>query len=626
MAEAIENSLKDKQHLLVEAGTGSGKSFAYLYPVIYNNALTIISTGTIALQEQLLYQDIPFLLTVTKPFKAVIAKGRNNYLCRQKLWEVERELLITNPLREEFNSMVKEIGKGWDGDFANLPFELSGNLKSDLGGDIEDCFGNRCDFFNNICFFRKARAALANADIIVTNHALYFTDMITGGGILPKHNFIVFDEAHHIEESAIKACTVEVGKYAILQLLQKINKRIAPPPSKITHKLTRLEIELSEWIFKDKKSSYRLYPDKNFDILIKEIIECLQELKKWITTVNTAKLTFDTEIFKDKVSLHQEKIEERLGSLIRRLRFFEENNSMEKEERVNWVEIEERKAYFEPERKKGKGKKSGAYFCLKSAPLFIANTLAEKLWQLKTVICTSATLAIDDDFTYFQQQTGIDSASTAIFSSPFDFKKQSALYLPSNLPEPNNKEYINSCIPVIKDVLNITNGRAFLLFSSYYAMNRTYDLLKDEIEFPFKKQGELPRKLLIEWFKNTPCAVLCATATFREGVDIRGDALSCIIIDRVPFSMPDEPIVQAKIEFMKAHEIDWFKSYMLPEAITRLKQGVGRLIRTKEDKGIIVILDPRIITKYYGAKVLNSLQKCTIIKKIEQAKEFINLL
>ena len=299
---------------------------------------------------------------------------------------------------------------------------------------------------------------------------------------------------------------------------------------------------------------------------------------------------------------------------------------MEKEERVNWVEIEERKAYFEPERKKGKGKKSGAYFCLKSAPLFIANTLAEKLWQLKTVICTSATLAIDDDFTYFQQQTGIDSASTAIFSSPFDFKKQSALYLPSNLPEPNNKEYINSCIPVIKDVLNITNGRAFLLFSSYYAMNRTYDLLKDEIEFPFKKQGELPRKLLIEWFKNTPCAVLCATATFREGVDIRGDALSCIIIDRVPFSMPDEPIVQAKIEFMKAHEIDWFKSYMLPEAITRLKQGVGRLIRTKEDKGIIVILDPRIITKYYGAKVLNSLQKCTIIKKIEQAKEFINLL
>lgn len=625
MAEVIEKSLKEKNHLLVEAGTGSGKSFAYLYPVINNNSLTVISTGTIALQEQLLYQDIPFLLSVTKPFKAVIAKGRSNYLCRQKLWEVERELPVTNPLRNEFNSMVKEIGKGWDGDFATLAFELSKNLKSDLEGDIEDCFGNKCEFFNNMCFFRKARAKLTTADIIVTNHALYFTDMITGGGILPKHDFVVFDEAHHIEESAIKACTVQVGRYAILQLLQKINKRIAVVPSKIAGKLTQLEIDLSEWIFKDKKSTYRLFPDKDFNLFIKEIIACLQELKKWLVNVNTAKQTFDEEILKDKIFIHKGKIDERLGSLIRRWKFFDQKDSSEKEreeERVNWVEIAEDKSSFAQAEKKGK--KRGFYFCLKSAPLFIANILSEKLWQSKTVICTSATLTVENDFNYLKQQIGIAKANTAIFSSPFDFKKQSALYLSFNLPEPNNKEYINSCVPIIKEVLNLTQGRTFLLFSSYYAMNKTYDLIKEQIQFPLKKQGDLPRKLLIEWFKNTPCAVLCATATFREGVDIRGNALSCIIIDRVPFAMPDEPIVQAKVEFMKARDIDWFNDYMLPEAITRLKQGVGRLIRTKEDKGLIVILDPRLSSKYYGIKILNSLPKCTIIKNIEQAKEFID--
>ena len=612
MAEIIQKSLKERKHVLIEAGTGSGKSLAYLYPVVSNNATAVISTGTIALQEQLLYKDIPFLMSVTEPFKAVIAKGRGNYLCRQKLWEVERELLKTNPLRNNFNAMVKEMGQGWDGDFGNLSFELPYSLKGDLAGDSEDCYGDRCEFYDNICFWRKARAELKNADIIITNHSLYFTDIATGEGILPKHEFVVFDEAHHIEDTAIRAFTIEIGRYAILRLLQKIKKRIAHPPSEIADRLTELEIDLFEWLSKhnENKFSCRLKPDNDFHFIVKDIISSLDDLRQWLTNVNMKKLTFDEDSFKKKAVIIRDKIEERLKSLIRRWKFFLSTDGISEDElsRVNWIEINDDRAYY----------------TLKSAPLFVTDVLEEKLWPRKTVVCTSATLSVENNFDYLKKRIGVDNADTKIFASPFNFKQQAALYIPTDIPEPNSKEYIRSCIPLIRDVLDLSQGRAFLLFSSYYVMNTMFNSMSDEIDFPLKKQGDMPRKLLIDWFKETPNAVLFATSTFREGVDIRGDALSCIIIDRIPFSVPDDPVVEARVEYMKNNNMDWFKDYMLPEAIIRLKQGVGRLIRTKDDKGIVVILDSRLNTKYYGKKVLNSLPDITRIKKLEESQGFIN--
>jgi ATP-dependent DNA helicase DinG len=609
MASTIFKAIDAHSHAIIEAGTGSGKSFAYLYPVVEMETISVISTGTIALQEQLLDKDIPFIKKEgKKDFTAVIAKGRNNYICKQKLFEMERTLFPGSPLKIELDLIIGEIDD-WDGDFATLPFQISSELKREIESSGEDCIMSKCEFYrDNKAPFYNARKKMAKADLIVTNHSLYFADVVSGGNVLPEHEIVVFDEAHHLYNHAVHALTISIGRYSLTKLLQKIQKRVNPIPESITRSIINAESLLFEWVFSFNKYLFRLYPDNGYVLnpIVMQILEALRNLENWLEFVPVNTSMFPDEFMQIKSNSHKENLLKQLDNLIKKWEFLVAGDSYL--DRVNWVEADNNRGYFE----------------IKSAPLFIDKTLEEELWQKKSSVLTSATIAVKDNFSYFKTQLGLKNAYELVLPSPFDFKSQSALYIPSSVPDPNSENFLLNCKTIITETLDITSGRAFLLFSSWKNMEAAYNLLARDMIYPYRKQGDLTRKNLIEWFKNTPNSVLFATATFWEGIDVPGDSLSCVIIDKLPFSVPDDPVIQAKVDYMKANDINWFTEFMLPEAIIKLRQGVGRLIRSKADKGLLVILDNRIIHKSYGRTVLKSLPPVTRIKDLREARDFLN--
>lgn len=613
MYETIAESIHDGNNAFIEAGTGSGKSFAYLYPVISSGKKSVISTGTIALQEQLLDKDIPFLQKSGKlpKFKAVIAKGRNNYVCLQKYMDLSNRIFSGSPLRLELDLILREINNGWDGDFSNLSFQVSDDLKREIESSSEDCIKFKCEYFAmKKAPFDNARTKMKDADLIVTNHALYMVDMVAGNTILPEHDVVVFDEAHHLYMNAVKGLTVSIGRYSITKLLQKIQKRIKPIPDHISREIIGYEAELFAWVFKKKKNSYKIEEPMREDLqkIIEPIIQVLIELKKWLDFLPINEELFSEENLQLKAKVHKDNLLRQIDNLKKKFDFFVDTSSYI--ERVNWVECDEKRGNFE----------------FKSAPLFVNNTLRSEIWEKKNSVFTSATITVDSNFDYFRTQIGAEDADykELIVDSPFDYKNQAALYIPRDILDPNHENYIKSCKDTILEVIGVAQGRTFLLFSSWKNMELAYELTHKIMPFKSKKQGDMTRKNLLEWFKTTPNAVLYATSTFWEGIDIPGDALSCVIIDKLPFSVPDDPVIQAKVEHMKSQEMNWFKDFMLPEAIIRLRQGVGRLIRTKTDKGLLVILDNRLVTKFYGKTVLKSLPPVTIINDLRKASNFLN--
>lgn len=601
MADLIHTALTENRHAVIEAGTGSGKSFGYLIPLLEAPGPFVVSTGTIALQEQLLQKDIPFLLKATgKNLNVALAKGRGNYLCRQKLWEVDRRMPPNDPLRPELDRLVAFL-PGWDGDIASLPWVPSEALWAELQSDSDDCLGAKCEFYE-VSPQRLAKAKLAHADLIVANHALYFVDIAAAGGILPSHNAVVFDEAHHLHAAATRAFSASIGRYSITKLLQKMRRRIGSIPDEIAFSLVGFESKLLDWVLKSERSQYRLYPDGNFIEVLEGILEELKLLASWLEREpSMGEGILDPEIAK-KMPLHRPRLANQLNNLMARWEYFGHEADSTLAERVNWVEIDKRRGYFE----------------LKSAPLNVAPHLRDLLWTQRPGICASATLAVDGDFSYFKKQVGLESTLELETPSPFDYQKQATLYVPRYLPEPNEPDFVMHARSAIKDILQVTQGRAFVLFTSYKGMHSAYNVLCDELPYPLKKQGDLPRSSLIEWFKITPNAVLFATSSFWEGVDVPGDALSCVIIDRLPFSVPDDPVVQAHVERLKMQGKDWFREFMLPEAIIRLKQGFGRLIRTTSDRGLVAILDNRLFTKSYGSTILRALPDCPRVRDLNR--------
>jgi ATP-dependent DNA helicase DinG len=610
MSETIQNAIEQDSHAIIEAGTGSGKSFAYLFPIMESHKISVVSTGTIALQEQLLEKDIPFLKKSSKKkdYKAVIAKGRNNYLCRQKLEEVARTIFPGSPLKFEMDMILDHLDS-WDGDFANLPFQVSPDLKREIESSSEDCIMSKCEFFAaNKAPFYNARKEMAKADLIITNHALYFADILSQGNVLPEHDTIVFDEAHHLYNQAVNAFTASIGRYSTTKLLQKIQKRITHIPEKITSQFLNLEVQLMEWVFSFKKSTFRITKENSIELvaIASEMIYNFSELNSWLEKIPVNLDMFPDELMRSKTAVHKQNLNKQLQNLKRKWTFIYQHDAFT--DRVAWVECDSNRGYFE----------------IKSAPLNIADTLKEEIWEKRAGVFTSATIAVKDNFDYFKSQIGIDESLELVLPSPFDYKTQSALFIPTKIADPNSKDFIESCRETIIETLKITKGRAFLLFASWKNMVAAYELMKRDIHFPVRKQGDMTRKQIIEWFKKTPNSVLFATATFWEGIDVPGDSLSCVIIDKLPFSVPDDPVIQAKVDIMKDNGQNWFNEFVLPEAIIKLRQGVGRLIRTKSDKGILIILDNRIVTKFYGKTVLSSLPPVTRLKTLEQAGDFID--
>ena len=607
MARGILRTMEDGGQLLIEAGTGSGKSFGYLVPALYAGKTIVISTGTIQLQEQLIEKDLPFLLEAAGVSKTVaLAKGRSNYLCRQKLWEADRGIPSGDPLRTEVDRLMREAD-AWDGDLASLPWSPGNRFWTEVASTSDDCLGNKCEFFERNPF-RIARARLGRADIIIANHALYMVDLATGGGILPDHDLVIFDEAHHLPRVTAQAFTASIGRYALTKLLQKIRRRWNAPPERLAFALVAAESKLVEWIWRHDRAQFRLYPDADFLAVCETMLDGLRDLREWIENGRVDELLFPDADVKSKASLHRPKLSQQLANLIARWEFFAHHADATGAERVNWVELDRESGYFE----------------LKSAPLDVSGPLANDLWAKRTAVLTSATLSVGGDFSYYRGQLGLPKdTAQVVLPSPFDFATQARLYTPP-LPEPNDPRHERASQTEIEAILHASRGRAFVLFTSYRAMSSAYAAIAANLPYPVKQQGEMPRSRLVAWFKETPNAVLFATSSFWEGVDVPGEALSCVIIDRLPFAVPDDPVVQAYVERLKMQGRDWFKEYTLPEAILRLKQGFGRLIRTATDRGVVAILDARLSTKYYGRNIVRALPACGRIQSGEALRAFFD--
>lgn len=609
----VAGALNDGRSLVVEAGTGSGKSFGYLIPALLQEKKPIvITTGTIALQEQLLNKDIPFLMDAANmpDLQVTMVKGRGNYLCIQKMLELERELGASAAERLHINYLKSELMRGWDGDVGTLDLPVPKELWEDIKSDTEDCLGKRCQYFKENPY-RQAREHLDEADIIIANHALYLQDLVAGKSVLPPHDIVIVDEAHNLKHYALNALTARIGKYSTTKVLRKIHRRLQPVPEMFLSIINESEARMLEWLFRVDKTSFRLYPDARFLSSVDRHITILKELLLWVNQIDVKQLQIvASDLDADRASVQRNKLIAQLENLLLSWEFFQTETPFENQ-RVNWVEVDQNRLYYE----------------LKSTPLNVAEILGTILWPEKTVILASATLSVNNSLSFFKKDLGIpEAAEDLILPSPFRYDAQCVLYLPAHMPDPNALEFPMAIAEEIEAILHATRGRAFVLFTSIQNMVKVSEALIPVLPFPCKVQGDLPRNRIIDWFKTTPHSVLFATSTFWEGIDIPGEALSCVIIDKIPFASPEEPVQQATVDYLKKLGKDWFSDYVLPQATIKLKQGFGRLIRAKSDRGLVAILDPRVRTKGYGIKIQRSLPTVQVLKHRHQLDQVQVLL
>lgn len=594
-AHSIARAIESNKSGIFEAGTGTGKSLAALIPAVLSGKRVVVSTATIALQEQYINKDIPCLQSVL-PFniEAVLVKGRGNYV---GLRRYEDHKLATE-IDPRIVSWIKESAAG---DRAELDFLPPGDLWNEIDSDADDCLRNKCSFFNK-CFYFQARKKAEQANLLVVNHSLLLIDAFSGGNVLPPYEVLIIDEAHQLPDIATNSFSVNLSMRGIQMLGNKASKQVSAP----AHLVHNMEEIGNEFFLRLQqalplgKTRLRRAPEG-----ISELLESFVILKDWLSN-QEFETVLDVDNQRDKIKLKAKALATTAGAYIKCLDLLESQDQ-------NWV--------FWLDKPDSTGRRTE----LVAAPLKVSELLEDHIFNkenLQSSIWMSATLATngEDPFAFFKQQIGAPrNTIQSKVESPFDFKRQAALYLPSNLPEPNTPEFSEASWLEIERILHITQGRAFVLFTSYYAMNKASDYLKERLPFDSRRQGEMPRQKLIEWFRETNNAVLFATSSFWEGVSIDGDQLSCVIIDRIPFQAPDDPVYEARCELVKSEDgASWFGTLALPHAIMRLKQGVGRLIRTKTDKGIVAILDPRMTKKYYGRAIVSCLPPMTLLKSLDR--------
>jgi ATP-dependent DNA helicase DinG len=602
MALLVEEALQQERHALVEAGTGTGKSFAYLIPVAFNldGGRAVVSTGTIALQEQLIHKDIPFLeQALGVNLRAMLAKGKNNYLCLLRL----REELASPSLFEAdlFNRLLAWAEHTATGDRSELDFN-PGESWSRVNPD-DGCPGKKCSFYRD-CFFFNSRAKLQDAGLIVCNHALFFTDLnlrtVSGGrvSLLPDYQSVVLDEAHHVEDVARQSMSTKVSSVRLPVLLFQLRRLSGCNLDAVNSALGQSNeffASVSEHAPGGRPGSGGqgrfLLPDSD------RLRSLGGDLLKMVALVRTR---FDADLI-------GEREEALLGCLDRYCSDLREVLDADDDNKVFWVE-------------QSRGARR-LLVTLHATHLDISGHLAQSLFEsqdISSVLMTSATLSIAGSFEYLKNAVGCASALEATLPSPFNFSEQCLLFVPPDLPDPQLPDFHARVAPVIESILRSTDGRAFVLFTSYRGMNEVYNLLQDCLPWRVLRQGDLSRQKLLEAFRDDLHSVLFATASFWEGVDVQGEALACVILVKLPFAVPDDPVTEAMVRAIENSGRNAFKSYTLPEAVLRLKQGFGRLIRTRHDRGLVAILDLRIRTKWYGRWFRNALPDCRVIASLDE--------
>jgi ATP-dependent DNA helicase DinG len=630
MAQAVEQALVEKRHLIVEAGTGTGKTLAYLLPVIRSGKRVIISTGTKNLQEQLFYKDVPFLEQVLcgdhdgARLSVCYMKGRNNYLCRKKLYDLtDAPVLSGREEIEQYRAIAaweKATSTGDRAELAELP-EAS-LLWHKLDARSEGCIGQKCSQWER-CFITEMRRRAMESDIIIVNHHLFFADLAIklqaegapDAGILPEAAAVVFDEAHEIEDVAGNYFGISVSNLRVEDLARDVEQALqqhrALSPS-LSGALGSLR-ERSQFFFS-------LLPPGEGRFAFENRREFLEENGDEFAGLSQALTRLGGEL----ESLPQKPEEifnfvHRAQELEVQLRF-----ALESEDGNTVFWIERRGKSFSPQRRAEKSREisSGRQnVFLQATPIDVGPILRECLWsKLECAVLTSATLAVGGGFEYIQQRLGFEHARESVLPSHFDYQNQALFYVPPDLPDPRTPQFAVKAAERIRKILAVTRGRAFVLFTSYAQMNDIYERLLGEMEFPMLRQGDAPKTALLEEFRLTPNAVLFATSSFWQGVDVQGEQLSCVIIDRLPFAVPSDPVVAARVKAIDAEGGNAFFQYQVPSAVITLKQGFGRLIRSLHDRGLLVLLDNRILKKQYGRVFIDSLpnyRKTTDVNVVE---------
>jgi ATP-dependent DNA helicase DinG len=635
MAQAVEQALEEKRHLIVEAGTGTGKTLAYLMPVIRSGKRVIISTGTKNLQEQLFYKDVPFLEQALygepgtgSHLSVCYMKGRNNYLCRKKLYDLTDQPVLSGLEEiEQYRAIAaweKTTGTGDRAELAELP-EAS-LLWHKLDARADACMGQKCSEFER-CFITEMRRKAMESDIIIVNHHLFFADLAIklqadgapDAGVLPEAAAVIFDEAHELEDVAGNYFGISVSNLRVEDLARDVE-------SSLQHN-RMMSASLSGALGSLRERSqffFSLLPPGDGRFAFETRREFLEENGDEFLGLNQALTRLSGEL-----EGLQQKPEE-VFQFVRRAQEIQVQlgYAMESEDRntVFWIERRAGRFGRGPNKAAETSTRGRQNVFLQATPIDVGPILRECLWsKLECAVLTSATLAVGGGFEYIRQRLGLEHARESVLPSHFDYESQALFYVPPDLPDPRTPQFTAMAAERIRRLLEITRGRAFVLFTSYAQMNDVYQRLLGEVAFPLLRQGDAPKNALLEEFRLTPNAVLFATSSFWQGVDVQGEQLSCVIIDRLPFAVPSDPVVAARVKAIDADGGNAFFQYQVPAAVITLKQGFGRLIRSLHDRGLLVLLDNRILKKQYGRVFVESLPKYRRTTDMKVVEEFFGV-
>lgn len=612
MARAVERALGSGDSLIVEAATGTGKTLAYLIPALRSGKRVVVSTGTKALQEQLFHKDIPFLAGHWgEEFDAVLLKGRRNYLCKWRLDAMMLRPSFRSPRdAQHWGKIMAWAGKTKTGDRAEidgLPDDYP--TWQELSISSDSCLGGKCRHYET-CFITQARKQAREAALIVVNHHLFFADLSLrhegAGELLPDYDAVIFDEAHHLEQIASGYFGVQVSNFTLGELLSDIRRALAAEDVKddaleaelksVSTRGTSLFTNLG-FALRDGRYELADLLDGDQSEAIEDAWERLAEALTALERLLKAQVTRGTL---------QDRVRERVAQLKFDLDMLMSAADLSY---TFFVELRERGVYLNAE------------------PIDLATILRERLLDThRSLIFTSATLSTGGDFEYFKQRLGMNEtlrdkhgndrgwkAEELQLDPVFDYPSQSLLYIPKKLPDPNHPAFRDGVVQIVEYLLGVSEGRAFVLFTSWANMNAVHDALVDRLPYTVMRQGDRPKRELLDAFKADEHSVLFATSSFWEGVDVEGDALRLVIIDKLPFASPTDPVISARVQHLEARGLNAFDTFTIPQAALTLKQGFGRLIRSREDRGVVAILDSRIANRRYGKHFLDTLPPAPVV-------------
>ncbi len=591
LADAVDAALATDEHLLAEAGTGTGKSLAYLIPALESGRRVVVSTATKALQEQLLTKDVPVAAAALgREVRVAVLKGRQNYLCRHGLHGFELlggQLFPRAKDAAAFDAMRPWIDSTETGDRAELEVEPPETVWAEIAVGADRCLGRFCAFAGT-CFTEAARERASHAELVIANHALYFADLglrsrTDSPAVLPEHDAVIFDEAHRLEESAAKWLGGRISGPVIHRLLRDIDRACreaaVPVPARALDRVEAAGLRLLGSVApaagRRRLREVPAEPAETLRVRLTELAGALTGKKDEVDAVaaRTLRLAADVDACLEA----------------------DDGN------RVVWAEPD----------------------LLAWAPIDVGGALSELLWDTgPTAILVSATLTVGGEFGFVRERLGLAGAHELAVGSPYDFGEQALLYLPPHLPDPRADDALDRVVEEVAALCRISAGRALVLTSSYRALEAVASGIRGRVPYEVLVQGEAPRERLLERFREEVASVLVATSTFWQGIDVPGESLSLLVIDKLPFSAPGDPLHEARCERIAALGGDWFREYALPAAVLQLRQGFGRLIRSHSDSGVIAILDPRVRSRPYGRAFLESLPACPVTSERAAVAEF----